>query len=157
MTITPLALALGKIPSGLFILTIRHGSDRTGMLASWVMQAGFEPPMISVAVRKDRYLAEWMTPGAAFVLNCLPEGDKVLLKHFARGFEPGADAFDGVAVKHEWQSIPVLTEAAGHLECMVVNHLDSGDHRVFLAEVAGGDAREDAQPWTHVRKTGLRY
>lgn len=157
MTITPLALALGKVPSGLFILTIRHGSDTTGMLASWVMQAGFEPPMVSVAVRKDRYLAEWMQPGAAFVLNILVDHDKTLLKHFARGFEPGQAAFEGVTLKQAWQEVPVLADAAGHLQCMVVNHVDSGDHRVFLAEVDGGDARDDAQPWTHVRKTGLRY
>ena len=30
--------ALGRIPSGLFVLTLRHGGRETGMLASWVQQ-----------------------------------------------------------------------------------------------------------------------
>src|ERR1700723_3031812 len=80
---------LGRIPSGLFVLTTRHGEQDSGMLASWVMQAGFEPPMVSVAVRSDRHIAEWLTAGSPFVLHVLPTGQKTLLKHFGRGFEPG--------------------------------------------------------------------
>ena len=37
----PLAAALGKVPSGLFILTVGRGQAETGMLASWVQQCSF--------------------------------------------------------------------------------------------------------------------
>ena len=43
---------LGRVPSGIFILTVGTGDRATGMLASWVMQAGFEPPMVTVAVKQ---------------------------------------------------------------------------------------------------------
>ena len=52
------------------------------MLASWVMQAGFEPPMVSVAVKQGRYVCDWLTEGQPFVLNLVGEGQKKLLKHF---------------------------------------------------------------------------
>ena len=65
MTASHIASVLGRLPSGLFILTARRGADETGMLASWIMQAGFDPPMITVAaLHKDRLLARWLTDGA---------------------------------------------------------------------------------------------
>ena len=38
-----LAAALGRIPSGLFILTVGHGEGATGMLASWVQMMNETP------------------------------------------------------------------------------------------------------------------
>ena len=69
---------LGKVPSGIYILTAQHGDDATGMLASWVMQAGFDPPMVTVAVNKSRYLAEWLREGSNFALNVVAEEGKKL-------------------------------------------------------------------------------
>ena len=60
---------LGRIPSGILILTVRHEDRETGMLASWVKQAGFTPPSVTVAVKQGRYVADWLTAGAPLVLN----------------------------------------------------------------------------------------
>jgi hypothetical protein len=54
------ARALGRIPSGLFILTARFEDQSTGMLASWVQQVSFDPPLVSVAVKKGRFVANWL-------------------------------------------------------------------------------------------------
>ena len=152
-----IAPILGRVPSGIFILTVRHGAQETGMLASWVMQAGFEPPMVTLAVKQGRYVADWLDAGAAFVLNVVAEDDSQLLKHFGRGFEPGQSAFDGVAVSRTERGTPVLDAAIGHLECVATGHVDSTDHRVFLARVESGALAHDAPPMVHIRKSGLRY
>src|SRR5580704_16728861 len=133
-----IADVLGRIPSGLFVLTVRHGDQDGGMLASWVMQAGFEPPMVSVAVRSDRHIADWLTAGSSFVLHILPTGQKSLLKHFGRGFKPGESVLDGLEFERGSRGIAVLKGTLGHLECTPVSHADSGDHRIFLAEVVDG-------------------
>ena len=72
---------LGRVPSGIFILTIGTGPRATGMLSSWVMQAGFEPPMVSVAVKQGRYVCDWITAGEPFVLNLVGESQQKLMKH----------------------------------------------------------------------------
>jgi flavin reductase (DIM6/NTAB) family NADH-FMN oxidoreductase RutF len=150
--------ALGHIPSGIYILTIGTGTRATGMLASWVMQAGFEPPMISVAVKLGRYVCDWLSEGQPFVLNVVAEGQKALLRHFYQGFEPGAPAFEGLAITHCPRGVPILTDALGHLECEPVRHIDSGDHRIFLAKVVRGRfAHPEARPMVHIRKSGARY
>src|SRR5437868_1510457 len=91
-----LAAALGRIPSGLFVVTVRHGRSETGMLASWVQQCSFEPPQITFAVNTQRPVLPWLGAGAPFTVNVLAEGQKRLLGHFGKGFDPGESAFDGV-------------------------------------------------------------
>ena len=157
MTDSPVAQALGRLPSGLFILTIRHDEQETGMLSSWVMQAGFEPPAVSVAVRHGRYVADWLMAGASFVLNLLPEREKSMLRHFARGFEPGEPAFEGVPIERSSKGVPILRGMLGHLECTPTRHVDSADHHVFIANVTGGHFSDGHRPMVHIRHSGLRY
>ena len=149
---------LGRVPSGIFILTVGTGPRATGMLSSWVMQAGFEPPMISIAIKLGRYVCDWLAEGKPFVLNLVGESQTDFLKHFGKGFEPGAPAFEGLAITHCARGVPLLKDALGHLECEPVRHVDSGDHRVFLANVVRGRLNHgDLAPMVHVRKTGTKY
>jgi flavin reductase (DIM6/NTAB) family NADH-FMN oxidoreductase RutF len=149
---------LGRVPSGIFILTVGTGARATGMLASWVMQAGFEPPMVSVAVKQGRYVCDWIAAGEPFVLNLVGESQTKFLKHFGKGFQPGEPAFEGLVITHCARGVPILKDCLGHMECEPVRHVDSGDHRIFLAKVARGklcDAEE--KPMIHVRKSGANY
>jgi flavin reductase (DIM6/NTAB) family NADH-FMN oxidoreductase RutF len=149
---------LGRLPSGIFILTAGVGDRATGMLSSWVMQAGFEPPMVSVAVKLGRYVCDWLTDGQPFVLNLVGESQTQLLKHFGKGFEPGAPAFGGLEVSHCPRGVPILIGTLGHLECEPKRHVDSGDHRIFLANVVRGKLHRDEEPpMIHVRKSGAKY
>jgi flavin reductase (DIM6/NTAB) family NADH-FMN oxidoreductase RutF len=149
---------LARVPSGIFILTVGTGARATGMLSSWVMQAGFEPPMISVAVKQGRYVGDWITAGEPFVLNLVGESQSHFLKHFGKGFQPGEPAFEGLATMHCARGVPILKEAVGYLECEPAGHVDSGDHRVFLAKVVRGKLHDaDAEPMVHIRKSGKNY
>lgn len=162
MTQSPLAAALGRIPSGIFILTARESAAaaarETGMLASWVMQAGFEPPMVTVAVGKQRYLVDWLSSGEPFALNLVGHEQMSLLKHFGKGFEPGVPAFEGLEIARSPAGLPVLSGALGYLECRPVSHVESGDHRIVLAHVvASAMFDEETRPMVHLRKSGLHY
>jgi flavin reductase (DIM6/NTAB) family NADH-FMN oxidoreductase RutF len=149
---------IGRIPSGIFILTIGTGSRSTGMLASWVMQAGFEPPTVSIAVKLGRYVCDSISEGQPFVLNLVGEGQKTLLKHFSHGFEPGTPAFEGLEITHCARGVPILKDSLGHVECEPAGHVDSGDHRVFLAKVVRGRLNNpEHKPMVHIRKSGARY
>lgn len=149
---------MGKIPSGIMILTIGTEDNASGMLASWVMQAGFEPPMVSVAIKHGRYIADWITEGQPFNLNLVGEKHGIHLKHFGKGFEPGVPAFEGVDIVKCPRGVPILRNSLGHLQCEPAGHVDSGDHRIFLAKVIRGALYDDEQrPMIHVRNSGSRY
>ncbi|MEX0586854.1 MAG: flavin reductase family protein, partial [Pirellulales bacterium] len=107
--------------------------------------------------KKGRYIEDWLTAGEPFVLNLLSGDAKHLLKHFSHRFEPGQNAFEGVKLRHSNHGLPVLNEAIGHLECVPQSHIDSGDHRIFLARIDSGELAHDERPMVHVRKSGMHY
>jgi flavin reductase (DIM6/NTAB) family NADH-FMN oxidoreductase RutF len=154
----PLARALGSIPSGLFIVTLRQADRTNAFLASWVMQAGFEPPMVTVAIARERPAAELLGDGLKFAVNILPEDDLGLIKPFAKGITPGRDPYEGIAVTLGTTGIETLDEALGTLECRYVKHMEAGDHLILLGEVLAGRFNDPARrPAIQIRKDGFRY
>ena len=152
-----LAAALGRIPSGLFILTARHGNSETGKLLSWVQQCSFEPPLITLALKRGRSVADWLKESATFVLNILDDSQTDMVGHFGRGFDLGEPAFEGLDIERLNGLPPVLTEALAYLECRVTVRHEAGDHDLIVAEVVGGKMLNEGQPMVHVRKSGLHY
>jgi flavin reductase (DIM6/NTAB) family NADH-FMN oxidoreductase RutF len=149
--------ALGKLPSGLFILTARHGDAETGMLASWAQQCSFEPPQITVAVKHGRDITAWLTLGAPFTLNILDDTQTDMIAHFGKGFTLSEPAFVGLEVERRPDGGPVLTEALAYLDCRVVGRFPAGDHELFVAEAVRGKVLGEGQPMVHVRKSGFHY
>ena len=148
-----IAAALGRIPSGLFVVSWwEANSDRT-MLASWVMQAGFSPPLVSIAVAASRDLLAVLDRGEMVAVSVLGESQRPLLSRFGK---PTPDAFEGLAVLRTPAGSAALADAAAWLECRRVASAPHGDHVVVLAEVtaAGGG---DLEPLVHIRRNGLRY
>ena len=67
-----IAPVLGRIPSGLFIVTAGDGRGReTAMLGSWVQQASFDPPMITVAVNRQRWINDWLAERPQLAVSIL--------------------------------------------------------------------------------------
>lgn len=156
----PIFPVLGRIPSGVFILTAASGDGQeTGMLASWVQQASFEPQQVSVAVNGSRYLNQWLKDGAVVCLNLIGESGGKFLGHFGKGFEPDQDAFVDVETETV-AGVRVLKGAMGYLIGKVVSRMITGDHVIYLLELttAGtGDTFDDEKPMVHIRKSGGHY
>jgi flavin reductase (DIM6/NTAB) family NADH-FMN oxidoreductase RutF len=152
-----LAAALGRIPSGLFIVTARRDGQETGMLASWIQQCSFAPPMLSLAIKQGRYLADWLVEGAAFTVNILERDQSDMIAHFGRGFAPGEPAFEGLDVRRPDSGGPILTEALAYLECRVACTYPAGDHVLLITTIERGKMLNEGQPLIHVRKNGLHY
>ncbi|MCA9061258.1 MAG: flavin reductase, partial [Planctomycetaceae bacterium] len=158
--ISPLAAAVGRIPSGVFILVAGNGAGATtGLLASWIQQASFSPPQVTVAVNQSRYLNEWLTDGSSVTLNQVAKGDNSLFRHFGKGFEPDADAFAGVEHVPASNGLPTLPIALSVLQGTVSGRMDAGDHVIYLIDVTDGmiQATDGSEPYVHLRKNGLSY
>jgi flavin reductase (DIM6/NTAB) family NADH-FMN oxidoreductase RutF len=152
-----LACALGRIASGIYVLTVTRGRVETGMLASWVQQCSFAPPQISVAIRPDRDITTLLEAGRRFTLNILETSQTDMVIHFGRGFALNQDAFAGLEVRREPPKGPVLSEALAYLECEVVGRTKAGDHDLFVGRVLAGELLDEGQPMVHIRKNGMHY
>lgn len=149
--------ALGKIPSGLFVITLNSGDSETGFLASWVQQCSFEPPQLTIAVNNQRPVRESLQPGSLVAVNVIPEGGKALIAHFGKGFAPGEPAFEGLEIDHPPGHPPRLKAALAWLEACVVGLHEAGDHTLVVARVVEGGVQHDGKPTVHVRRDGTRY
>lgn len=148
--------AIGRIPSGCAILTTAHGNRSTGLLVSWVQQAGFAPPCITVAIKVGRPAASLIDASACFLLNVVGEDAAAMLQHFGQGFSLDDDAFEGLAVEATAFG-PAVKACIAHLACRVRQKVRVGDHDLYVAEVVGGDTTAGAKPYVHIRKNGLTY
>jgi flavin reductase (DIM6/NTAB) family NADH-FMN oxidoreductase RutF len=152
-----LAAALGRLPSGLFVLTVRAGAAETGMLVSWVQQCSFEPPRITLALKSGRPVTDALAGSAAFVVNILDDTQTDMVAHFGKGFALDEPAFVDVEVDRSAGRPPVLSEALAFLECRVVARFPAGDHELIVADVLAGRMLNDGHPMVHVRKSGMHY
>lgn len=151
-----IGVALARIPSGCSILTAQHGERASGMLVSWVQQASFEPPCISVCLKRGRPIQTLVDEADCFVLNVIGDDPTRLFKHFGKGFALDQDAFAGVETTPS-EFGPVIKECIAHLGCRVTQRVAAGDHDLYIAEVAAATAKPGAQPYVHIRKNGLSY
>lgn len=150
------AAAVAKIPSGLAVLTATYKGRSTGMLASWVQQASFEPLMLTVCVKAGRPIESLIDGAGRFVLNLLGEDATSLLKHFGRGFGPEDDAFTGLPVRIRDYGVQ-LEASVAHVACDVTEKVPAGDHFVYIGRVVAGEATADAKPYVHLRKSATSY
>jgi len=156
--------ALGRLSGGLYVVTASQGEGeslrRSAMVASWVSQASFSPPGLTVAVAKDRAIEALMQVGDRFVLNVLREDNhQSLLRHFLKRFRPGADRFEGVNVlEGVADGGPVLGDALAYLGCRVEQRLEGPDHWIIYAVVEQGNVADtEAVTAVHHRKVGNHY
>ena len=149
--------ALGRIASGVAILTTQDGETPGAMLVSWYQQASFEPPMLSFAIKRGRPMAEMIQHSKKFAFNILHTGQKDMIAHFGKGFEPGQDPFAGIKTERLSLGVPVLKNSLCFLECELRHQYDAGDHQLFVAEVVNAGSEEEGQPMVHIRRNGFNY
>ncbi len=152
-----LGAALGRIPSGVFVLTLTTESVETGMLASWLQQCSFNPPMVSFAVQRNRPIAPLLVAGSPITINILEAAQTDMIAHFGKGFALSDNAFTSLDVEPMKPHGPVLSEAHGYLLGVVRAQISAGDHELFLAEITAGKLLEEGQPMVHIRKNGFHY
>lgn len=150
--------ALGRIPSGLFIVTSRT-DHAEGMLGSWVMQASFDPPQVTVAISKDRGLRGLVDESGHFALSILGKDDGGLMSPFFKAPEEGEDIFAPLNSedRSEAGGAPVLLDGHAWLSCKVVGQMEAGDAIVYLGEVLDGKLLKEDDPKVHVRKDGFKW
>ena len=149
--------AVGRIVNSLCVVAAKRGEVKSAMLASWVSQASFNPPGLTVAVAQDRAIEPLMHTGDKFVLNILQQGMN-LRRHFLKPFAPGEDRFAGLATFAAKNGCSILTQALAYLECTVESRMECGDHWLIYAVVDNGKVLQPGgMTAAYHRKSGSHY
>lgn len=155
--LTPLARALGRIPTGLYIVSVPHGTSPLGLVGSLFMQVGLDPPTVCIAVGRGRDHLEAMRQSGSFAVSILDADSRGLMGGFFKPPAEGETPFDTLNTGAAPSGAPVLLDALAWLDCKVTGEHPVGDHAVVFGEVTAGELRREADPAIHLRKNGLDY
>ncbi|MGD8703298.1 MAG: flavin reductase family protein [Desulfosarcina sp.] len=135
---------MAHLTYGIYILTTRVQSAVNGMIASWVSQVSYDPPLILTAVHPNRYTHDLLHQSGHFALHILAKEQRHLLARFK-----GSDAakkFDGLEWTAGVTGCPLLADCIGCLECRVRQHLAPGNHTLFIGQVVNAVFRAQQTP-----------
>jgi flavin reductase (DIM6/NTAB) family NADH-FMN oxidoreductase RutF len=146
---------LGRTPSGVYIVTARNeAGERFGMLASWVIQNGFEPPSVSMAVHPDRAIAAVIEATGRFTVNILARENTALMKPFSH---PSPESFNGLPIEDTAYGVS-LTNTIGALCCQLTSTVQASDHILMIGRIETATLfHPELEPFVHIRKNGFNY
>jgi flavin reductase (DIM6/NTAB) family NADH-FMN oxidoreductase RutF len=156
-TLSPTALALGRIPTGLYVVSALDAGRPVGFVGSFLMQVGFAPPTLCVAIGKDRAHLAAVRASGFFGVSVLDPASEKLMNRFFKKYPAGSGPFDGLAWKSAASGSPVLDDALAWLECKLSGEHATGDHVVVFGEVLDASLARAGDPSVRLRKNGLDY
>ena len=136
--------AFGQMTYGIYVLTCRHEETINGMIASWVTQVSYDPPLIMVAVHPNRFSHELLKKNPVFALHVLDISQKAMLGRF-KGPVPQKKFSD-----LEWDTgktgVSVLKDCLAWFELEVTEQLSPGNHTLFIARVIDAGTGHEGTP-----------
>ena len=136
--------ALGQMTYGIYVLTARVDDTINGMIASWVTQVSYDPPLVMVAIHPNRYSHGLVDQGRSFALHIIDQDQKEMLKIF-KGPDP-EKKFSNLAWEPGKTGAPVLKDCLAWLELIVQERHAPGNHTLFIGEVVDGGTRLAGTP-----------
>lgn len=117
---------------------------------SWAMQSSFNPPLITIAVKKASNLNETIQRAQAFSLTILGQGEKALIKDFADESDISGHKINGIRFETGTETgSPVLKTGIATLECRLEDALTPpGDHMLFVGRIVDAEFHKDETPLT---------
>ncbi|MEK6195176.1 MAG: flavin reductase family protein [Deltaproteobacteria bacterium] len=136
--------ALGHMTYGIYVLTTRVDDTINGMIASWVTQVSYEPPLIMAAIHPNRFSHSLIEKSNAFALHILHRSQKELLKIF-KGPDP-EEKFSNIPWESGKTGAPILKDCIAWLELTVRERHNPGNHTLFIGEVIAGETVSTGTP-----------
>jgi flavin reductase (DIM6/NTAB) family NADH-FMN oxidoreductase RutF len=136
--------ALSKLTYGIYVLTTFQGSRVNGMIASWVSQVSYDPPLVMVAVHQNRYSHHLLTETGCFALHILSRNQTDLLKRF-KGPDPEAK-FESIQWVKGKLGCPIIDPCIAYMECEVRTTYRPGNHTLFVGEIRDARVLLDEEP-----------
>lgn len=138
-------IILGKMTNGIYVLTTSFKEEIDGMIASWVSQISYAPPLVMIAVHPNRHSHDLIKQSGVFALHVLSKDQTDLIGQL-KGPDPAAK-FKNI----RWDTgnitgCPLLKQCIAYMECKVTTSLSPGNHTLFIGEVKDAHLISDGEP-----------
>lgn len=133
------ALRAFKPKSCVFVLSYDKLNDRpNGMVANWHMTCSYEPPLIAIALQKQKNTQRLIKDSKEFVIAVANKELEKAVRVFGYVSGKDHDKFKMTKVKtkkSKFLKTPMLKDATLNYECKLVKEIEVGDHIMFIGEV----------------------
>lgn len=147
---------LRQFPYGLYLVGASRNGHPLVILANWVTQVSFSPPLVAVAIEVESKMYQFIADSGHFSVNVLPAGDTDLPRAFLKSQEPKEGFINGRAFRPGRHGVPLIEDASSSLECQVVATYEAGDHTLFVGQVIQSHLSVQT-PGITLRESGLSY
>lgn len=137
---------LDKFHYGIYLITVSSAEGYNGMIASWVTQCSHEPPLVAMAIRKNRLAHQQILESGAFCINVLPKESVDMIRQFK--IADWKKKFDSINYKLSSNGLPVLDDCIGYLDFSLERSIDAGDHTLFIGRIKAGAIMRAAETVT---------
>jgi flavin reductase (DIM6/NTAB) family NADH-FMN oxidoreductase RutF len=126
---------MARLPSGVVVVSARHGAGYRGLTASSLVSISADPPMVLVGLEREATTRAAVIEGKAFNVSVLTRSQEFIADRFA-GRAPAIDEA-WVQVPHRLgaNGIPLIEGCVAWLECRLVAAHEAGDHDICVGEV----------------------
>ncbi len=138
---------IGRLASGVTVVTTCLGRRDFGTTASAVTSLSLEPPMLLVCLNRSSETQTAIAQSNTFAVSILSEGQSEVAAAFAR---KGSDKFGERQPLRSPGGLPLIPGSVAHLQTTVVETALGGTHVVFLGRVDYALGSE-ASPLTYYR------
>lgn len=152
---------LWTMPSGLYVVGSTDGADRRNLMTlNWATQLAFEPKLLGIAVEREAYTHELIEAGGVFSLCIIDREDRAIVRKFSKPVEVdlAASTLNGFPVHVASTGAPVLDQAVAFVDCVVQEHVATGDHTLFVGEIVDcGFQKDETTPVLRMEDTRMNY
>ena len=138
--------ALKVVDRELWVVTTAAGSQRGGLVATWVSSASIdrERPVLLAGLAPNHFTAELVDHSQVVGLHLLRPDQMHLALNFALGSGRARDKFAGVDVRVGQTCAPLLNDCAAWFEGRVFARLATGDRTFYWLDVVAAGRQEKA-------------
>ncbi len=149
---------LWKIPNVLCLIGSRAGDEWNGMTQSWVTQVSMEPVLVAISVDATAVTNRLIRLGGSFSVNLWSRDDTRPFVKFSKPARRDGMTLNDRPIREGRTGVPIFTEAAAFLECVVWKTVDCGTHDVFFGEVVDAGFGDDDDPVVaRMEDTRMKY
>ena len=122
---------LGRLPTGVVVVTANHASGPVGMSSNSFTSVSLKPPLVLFCPAKDSTTWPKIAATGAFAVNIFAAHHEQVSRRFS---QRGVDRFAGIGW-HPRAAGPALDEAIAWIECTIDAVHEAGDHLIVVAAV----------------------
>ncbi|GAA1846804.1 flavin reductase family protein [Actinomadura bangladeshensis] len=129
--------------TGVTVAAADSGDGPAGTTMNSFTSVSLEPPLVLFCIGSGSRTWPVVRRAGCFAVSFLCAGQETLAHRFAAR---GVDRFAGQEIATAATGAPVLADAAGFVDCTLVDAIELGDHRVVVGLVVAAGCLRDARP-----------